>query len=174
MQSTLTAIKDFVLQYNPYFSAGYSDVYMDETKGYIANDKVIFPNDNLGNYFYLRLPHDVGFDYTPASRVDDCSNTPNPTGDVTIVAIVKDANPDKLIQNLLNTISGYNATVRLKGAKYNSANVTLTELGRASKEVKEAALKRLKHTIVSITFTLSVPFTLRRITSNCIIDPCQC
>lgn len=175
IQPTLTAIKDYILQYNTYFGKGFDDVWMDETTGIVAGDKPIFPNDTLGDYFYLRLPNQSRFDYNRVNVVSDCANTPSIVSELTLVACVRKASYDRLVTNLLNTLSSYNADVRFTSVIYRSEDVVLKELARMKKENIEAALKRLgNHTIVSISFALSVSFTLKKVTAGCILNPCVC
>jgi hypothetical protein len=175
IQSTLTGLKDYILSTNTYFGKGFDDVYMDETTGIVANGGAIFPNDTLGDYFYLRLPNQSRFDYAAINRVTDCSNTPGVVSDITLVACVRKASADRLMTNLLNTISSYNDDVRFVTCQYRSEDVVLRELGRLKKENIEAALQRLgNHTIVSVNFSLSVSFQLRKVSSGCILDPCKC
>jgi hypothetical protein len=171
IQSTLTGLKDYIAQKNTYFTTSYDDVYMDETTGIVANSLPVFPNDKLGNYFYLRLPNQSRFDYNPVNRITDCSNTPAVVSEITLVACARNASADRLMTNLLNTISSYNADVRFTTCTYRSEDVVLRELSRMKKENIDAALQRLgNHTIVSVNFSLSVNFTL----TKCILDPCRC
>jgi hypothetical protein len=175
IQSTLTGLKDYILSTNTYFGKGFDDVYMDESTGIVANNLPVFPADNLGDYFYLRLPNQSRFDYNVVNRVTDCSNTPAIVSEITLVACVRKANADRLVTNLLNTISSYNDDVRFVTVQYRSEDVVLRELSRMKKENIDAALQRLgNHTIVSVNFSLSVSFRLRKVSSNCILDPCKC
>lgn len=171
IQPALIALKNYILTANPYFNTGFDDVYMDETKGVVGNDLPVFPNDKIGDYFYLRLPSQVRFNYTAASAISDCANTPNIEAELMLVACVRKADASILMTNLTNTISMYNDSARFTNARYRSEDVVLQELGRMKKENTEAALARLgNHTIVSLSFVLSVPFTL----TKCITDPCSC
>lgn len=172
IQPTLTAIKDYILSQNTYFNKGFDEVYMDEAKGIVADEKtIVFPNDKLGSYFYLRLPSQSRFDYAAASKISDCSNTPDIVSEITLVCCVLKASPDRLMTNMLNTISKYNPDVRFVSCRYRSEDVVMTELARMEKGNIMAALSRLgKHTIISLTFSLSVGFKL----SKCIVDPCSC
>lgn len=176
LKTKLTAIKNYILEHNTYFAHGYDNAWLDEVNGGVSlGEKVLFPNDTLGSYFYLRLPNQVRFDYVVSSRIDDCSNTPNVTGDVVLVASVKKGNADTVITNLLNTISSYNGLVQFGSAVFQSEVVVQQELRGLSKESIRAALARIgNNTIVSLTFRLSSEFRLRKVTANCIIDPCSC
>lgn len=176
LQSKLTAIKNYILEHNTYFAHGYDNAWLDEANGGVSlGEKVLFPNDNLGNYFYLRMPNQIRFDYSAAARIDDCSNTPSPTGEVVLVASIKGGSPDKLITNLLNTIGSYNAELRFSSAVYQSEVVVQQEMRGFKKETVNAALARIgKNKIVSITFAVSTEFRLRKVTSGCILNPCEC
>lgn len=171
IQSSLTALKDYILAQNTYLNKGFDNVYMDEKTGTVANaDGEVFPNDTLGNYFYLRLPNQSRFDYTVASRISDCANTPNIVSEITLVACILKGSEDKLMSNILNTLSKYNADVRFTTAMYRKEDVVSRELARLSKENILAALSRVKGTVISVSFTMSTNFQL----SKCIVDPCNC
>lgn len=171
IQSSLTALKDYILTKNTYFHKGFDNVYMDEKTGIIAGDgSEVFPNDTIGNYFYLRLPNQSRFDYTQAARISDCTNTPNIVSEITLVACIIKGSEDKLMSNILNTLSKYNADVRFITCMYRKEDVVSRELARLSKENILAALSRVKGTVVSVSFTMSTNFQL----SKCIVDPCIC
>jgi len=176
IQETLTSLKDFILQYNTYFRQGFDNVYLDETTGIVEAGKPVFPNDTLGNYFYLRLPSVSTFDYNPVAAISDCSNTPLLVSDVTLVACVLDSDHDRLMANLMNTISSFNANARFTQCRFRSEDVVLAELARMPAEKRTAALARIgKHTIISVTFSLAVNFQLRSVKkADCILDPCKC
>lgn len=175
IQTSITALKDYILTWNTYFTNGYDDVYMDENTGIVANDKPVFPNDKIGDYFYIRLPQQTRFDYTAASTINDCSNTPMLDAELTLIACMRNASADILMTNLVNTISSYNDAVRFISARYNSEDVVLQELSRMKKEKVDAALSRLgNHTIISVTFRMLVNFKLRKVSADCILNPCVC
>lgn len=175
IQSTLTAFKEYILDTNTYYSNGFDDVYLDETKGIVAGKEIVFPNDNLGNYFYLRLPNSFRFDYSAISRISDCVSSPAITGEMTIVACVRNGNADNMVTNLLNTVVTYNGSWRLRGVMYRSEDVVIRELARMSKENISAALSRLgNHTIVAVNFEIDVEFRLLKMSPSCILDVCSC
>lgn len=171
LKSTVDSIKDYIIQYNPYFKKGYSDVYLDEKTGIIHNSKPIFPADNLGDYFYLRLPNKVQFDYAREFQISDCISGAGIRASVILVAVVKDADPDKLIQNLVNTLQTYQ-NVNVNSAIYLTEDVIIQELAKTSEETIMAALQRMKSTIVSLTFTILTPYQFKKL--SCIENPCKC
>lgn len=175
IQSTLTAFKEYILSTNTYFSKGFDDVYLDDTQGIVAGKETVFPNDKHGNYFYLRLPNSFRFDYNTISRVTDCASSPGITGEVSLVALVRNGNADNIVTNLLNTIVNYNSVWRIRSAMYRSEDVVLKELAKMGKDNIVAALARLgNQTIVSITFEIDVEFRLRKMSTTCILDVCNC
>lgn len=164
----LIQIKDYILETNLYFDRGFSDVYLDEKRGIVHNNNVVFPMDTLGNYFYLRLPSVVRFTTRPQDKISDCLYGFSINAPVILVAVVKDADADKLMTNLLSTLASQ--SVSIQSAIFESASVVLQELARTKTEIQDAALARIgKHTIVSISFTLDSQF----IPSNCIVNPCK-
>lgn len=166
----LTDIKNAILQYNTYFDKGFTGVYQDERKGIVHNENVIFPMDTLGNYFYLRLPSVVRFTTRPQDKISDCLYGMSVNAPIILVAVVKDADPDKLVKNLLYTLATMN--VSIQSAVFDSASVVLQELSRVSSSVQDAALARISnHTIVSIAFTLDSVFIPQKL--NCITNPCK-
>lgn len=156
---------------NTYFDNHFSDVVFDETTGYILSDQTpAFPNDTLGNYFYLRSPRNWGFQSVPIA--DGVVGT-NVSGQVILVAYMRDADPDKLAANLINTIRGLSCSghdVALLSATAQAETVILQELANLSAENQETALQRIGEnvTLVSVTFTYNTDYPY----STCIVNPC--
>lgn len=175
-QSRLNSIKDFILEHNTYFNTGYADVWIDSNTGVVSNNtKTVFPSDNLGNYFYLRLPNKVGFIYNKDFKVSDCTDGIATKTDVVLVAVIKNNNPDALLDNLIATIRNYRETkLQIKSAIYQPAYVITEELKETSKETQSAALKRLNlsNAYVSITFEMAEIVISNKL--NCIEPPCEC
>lgn len=169
--SELEAIKDRILEYNTYFDQGYSDVYQDPVKGIVHNDLPVFPSDSLGNYFYLRLPDSVRFTPSADSRINDCDTPLNMNAVVLLVACVKDADPDRLMSNLLITLQKTD-NVTVTAGVFDSARVVLNELARVSEATQKTALARLDDiTIVSLSFSLDKIFQPQKL--SCITNPCR-
>lgn len=170
---SLENIGEFILKYNTYFDNVFTDVVQDETTGIIHNGEAIFPNDTLGNYAYLRLPKNIRFDYSSAYAIAEGITTPGLLTDVILVACVRDADSDVLLNNLLNTISACNQTIRLTNAIWQPEVVITQELALIPKENIGAALQKLdmNYTIVGIGFTVTNNYSLLDL--SCITNPCK-
>lgn len=174
LQQQLVKLKDFILTNNPYLNTGYSEVYQDVETGHIASaKKIVFPADNEGDYFYLRLPNQLAFDYNPAYNVTGSQSGVALAAKITLVACMRKANADKLCENLINTIRNYPQDLKLTGAIYQPEDVVMQELGKVKKEVMIEALKKLPSNmaIVSISFILVDPMGYQPL--KCITSPCS-
>jgi len=171
-------LRDFIKLKNPCFQTGYANAYKDSlTSGIYAKTekgiKSIFPNDNDGNYFYLRS--DPNATFNSKTGLTDCGIGRFNFDDrlsVYLVAIVRDADSYALIENLRNTallFGGANAIPT--GAMWQRENVVITEMQGFEPEEVSKALQRLKkETIVRITLQFNTEF----IPNTCLIDPCKC
>lgn len=178
-QRQLNSIKEHILQYNPYLTQGFNHAWQDEQNGEVYAQKgkefvAVFPNDSLGDYFYLRTPQKVSFSESKEFVISDCYKGTGMIGQVVLVAMVRDADADGLLNNLINTVQLYdNETIALNSAVYQNEFVVIQELAKMSKEAMEAALARIKPnmTMVSITFTIKAPFRYRKL--SCMTKPCK-
>lgn len=158
----------YILEANPYFDNGFDDVYQDETTGIVHNSQPIFPNDTLGNYFYLRLPNNIRFDSSNIYQLEECANTPAKVYDAILVACVADSNPNTLLNNLLSTLAKF-GDIGFGSASVQSEVVIRQELQKMSKESIDKALQNKPDiSIVSIQFTYTETMQL----NNCIVNPC--
>lgn len=171
------ALRDHIMKYNKYFSTGYANAYKDTETSAIwcrVEDglKSIFPDDRVGNYFYLRNDPSISFmpqtgltDYGPTSATFDDRQT------VYLVAVVSDANEYELIANLRNSCLMYKPlNVVPVGAMWQRENVVLHEMAGFDDDEKMAALEALTNeTIVRIELRVSKEF----IPSLCINDLCK-
>lgn len=164
LKAKLKHISDYILAQNTYFDAGYSDVYKNENGHILSGETPVFPADNLGDYFYLRLPQAVTFDLVTPQ--EDCQFSYNANGAITLVAFVMNADADTLLHNLANTLQGYGTTVRLSRGVYQSEVVVLQELDKENAVNVLANLDK-DMTIVSITFNVVQPVSLRCVTKPC-------
>lgn len=175
-QDRLDSIATFIMEHNVYFDRGISNVWLDETTGYVSDDETaVFPADNLGDYFYLRLPKNIDFVYDRAHKFADCVDGIGAKSQVILVAVIKDGSADQLIENLINTLRNYReATVIVKSAIYQAAYVILQELRFINEENREAALQRIPQgsSFVSITFEITETVLAHKL--NCIVNPCTC
>lgn len=172
-------MRDFILENNTYFNKGYSEVYQDDITGVIygfenGTPKHIFPNDGDGDYFYLRLPKSVSFDYNSHYKIDDCQAGLGLKTSVILVACVRDADSSKLFNNLIITLRNYKTVdMSIKTGLFQSVEVIMQELSKVSPETKIEALKTHdgSYTIVSLTLEATVALMPRNI--DCIINPCK-
>jgi hypothetical protein len=165
LKAKLQHIANYVLAQNTYFNSGYADVYKNTEGQILSGETPVFPADNLGDYFYLRLPNNVTFLTTPG--LDDCTPGYDVRGEVTLVAVVTNADADALLHNLVNTMQRYGREVSLTRGVYQREVVILQELD------KENAIRALGNldidtTIVSLSFNL-----VNNVSLNCITNPCQ-
>lgn len=164
-KAALSDIRDKILTANTYFAQGFSDVYSDNTKGIVNAEAIVFPSDTLGNYFYLRLPKSITFN----NGLGDLT----PTMSIILVAIVRDADADKLLTNLLQTLLNQCQSVGITAANVIREDVLRTELqGILDAKGIEAALARLNNfTLVSVSFTYATEIMKKPLT--CIVNPCK-
>lgn len=163
-------LAQYILDSNTYFDEGFEDVYKDDVLGIVHNEEPVFPADNFGNYFYLRLPNNVNFSYTEAYAEAMGENKPAKVYNLVLVACVRNADPEVLLDNLIVTLSNFKHDVNIQQATIQGNVVINEELSNMSADNREAALKRkpADMTIVSLSFSFS-QITL----INCIQDPCK-
>lgn len=169
-------LKYFILDKNSCFDAGFANVYKDETNRIVCkpteNDlSVVFPADNIGNYFYLRNESSIKHEAKPDERLTDGGTQKLSFLDTTtvyLVAIVNHADPYILLQNLINTVMQYrDLNVQPQISNWNRELVVIEELQKVKVEDLQAILKRLKdETIVKLTLTVSKLF----VPSDCIVN----
>lgn len=168
-QTKINELKDYILQYNTYFSKGFADVYQTPT-GIIANSEPVFPADNLGAYFYLRIPDRLSTDFASAYKVDDCDAGFALTAAMVLVACVPQGDRDVLLNNMLTTLQKF-AGVRVTGAISKGEYVIKQELALRDKEEIENAMQNMNTTIVSVLFTFSAIVKPQKL--NCLPNPCS-
>lgn len=167
----LSELTTFILDNNPYFDRAYDDVYQDETVGIVHdNNQPIFPADNLGNYFYLRLPNNIRFDNASQFNLSECLDTPGLVYDIILVAILNNANADVLLHNLLSTLAAFGGNINLTGASTQRAVIIGQELASMSVEMRDKALQNINSTLVSVYFTYTPAFLPTKL--SCITNPC--
>lgn len=176
LQQRLTKLKDFILTHNTYFKTGFDSVFMDSQTGIVNNDKaIVFPADDIGNYFYLRLPSGLGADYGNQYIISDCAKGVGVRYEIILVAIVDGADGSLLVENMLTTLMRYNnEELKITKAIYQAEDVIMQELAKIPKEDKESALQRFstnEYGICSIHFTFTVPFVAQQL--SCIQNPCR-
>lgn len=175
----LIALRDYILAQNTYFDNGYYYAVKDvENKQVMALDGnkivTVFPNDRLGNYFYLRSDGEVKHNIREGERIRDCGAQRIAfldTETVYLVASVINADALTLVNNLRITALAYNGLqVIPASSNYNREIVVFGELTGVEKEDISAALQRLKkETIVRLTLSVNKKY----IASNCIEPVCN-
>jgi hypothetical protein len=167
-------LKQFVLDKNKYFDWGFANAFKDaETQALYVQDgkdrKAMFPNDTLGNYFYLRNEMATRHEVLADERLADNGSQRVVFRDgitVYLVAIVKNADAYLLIDNLRNTAMMYTGmNVVPVQTIWNREQILKEELTGMKKENITPALQRLKNeTIVKLTLQCTKIF----IPGNCI------
>lgn len=105
LNSLVENIKDKILEKNPYFTNGFTRVTRSTEKGLVLKGDVpVFPSDDLGNYFYMRLPNNVSFDNSDYNDIADSIAGVGLSAQVVLVACVNGADPDRLIENIINSL----------------------------------------------------------------------
>lgn len=169
----INALRDYILSKNTYFRNGYVNTIVLD--GAIVSDgEGIFPADNLGNYFYFRLASNIGFDYSNVLDIADNHLSVGMRYDITMVAFVRDADNDLLINNIVATLGNYQQeTLRITKAIRESDFALLEEIKTWSAENRKAAMERIPEdaSIVSVAFSITVPFVFQ--SPNCITNPCK-
>jgi hypothetical protein len=178
-KASLKSVRDHLFATNPYLRAGYSAAWMDDYANKLLalgdNGEVVtvFPQDNVGDFFYLRIPNQVKYEEDSAQNMRECSVGYRTKADIVLVCMMRDADADMLVTNLVSSLQSYDsAYLRVKSAVYQNEYVIAQEFGK-NKNLAEAALARVKKntTFVSITFALEAPF--KYINVNCITKPCK-
>lgn len=171
-------MNDFILKRNGYFSTGFSNAYKDETTStvFARSDKglsPVFPDDRLGNYFYLR--NETTLNFTAKAGVEDCGINRVSFDDrinCFLVAIVDDADEFELINNLRNTLLQFKTLSCIPTAAiWQRENVTINEMqGFDDSEILKA-LENIKPgiQIVRIQFQVNKEY----IPNKCVNNPCK-
>lgn len=178
IKSELIELRDHIAGLNPYFDNGFDYCVKDSNAGAILaftekGKKFIFPEDRLGNYFFLLVDDTIKFSNTQnlsdtgIGKRNQIDNIP-----YSLVAIVNDADEIKLLANLRNTISSFKsrATIVANSANIIRESVVLSLMrGFQKEEILNALTGLKKQTIIELKMTLTLPF----IPNNCITDVCR-
>lgn len=177
LDTDFTALRDFILEHNNYFSTGYANAYKDDNTHAVwvkvgRDYKRIMPADALGNYFYLRNDTWIKHEAKEPERITDTGTHRLgflDTMSVQLVAVVNNADAYKLVLNLRNTVLMYSQlNVVPVTSSWNREQVVSTELAKMKIEDVNAALQRLKdETIVRLALSVSKSY----IPSECINEP---
>lgn len=160
-------LKEHILSLNSYFAKGYDNAFIQG--GVFCHEgrdlKQIFPNDNKGNYFYIRKNGSTEY-----SKIGEKPIIYQDRERMSVICIVNDANPNILISNIRSTLLNF-GDIDVTGAEYEREVILISELKGIGKDKIQHALQRLKsETIVKVDFTLFSTF----VASNCkILNPCE-
>lgn len=170
MTNYLTDITNFILQYNTYFNRGFSNAYQT-ADGVHDGEHVLFPVDTLGDYFYLRPNTPLSITVNERDRITDRAVPMALNASVNLVAMVKNADPVLLVNNLINTLTRFPLPV--SSVVIQPEEVVQQEIGRMGADDLRATLARLHRstTLVSVVFTARLKLPV--IDLNCLPNPCS-
>lgn len=159
----LKALGEYIKDHNPYFANGFTYAWQDTETGQIwaesGGKRPVFPEDRLGNMFYLRITS-IDFQDAEYFPMLNCQSTgTDAVLSIVMVCVVKDADPVLLLSRITNTLALFGAgDIKLLKADVIRESVTLTELNKADEAARRAALQRLKNqAVISINFTFRIP-----------------
>lgn len=175
LAQSLTKLRDFILKYNTYFDSGFDNAVKDDSTGQVNDGtKIIFPADNLGAYFYLRLPKQLQADYSREYIISDPANSIGVKNDVILVAYYPGGDNAKLLENIITTIGRYNdEPLKITKMIYQTDSILFQELSGISKDDLKSALQQFPEdsAICCVHFTFTIPFVFQNL--NCIQKPCK-
>jgi len=165
---------------NPYMNTGFSNVIKDNTTGRIwfehpeSDEKeIVFPNDRLGTYFYIRNEGIMNFTLSPESNLSDCFFGANQFSvpEKIVCVFASRIDPYQMIQNLVSTLGQFQYPITLVNAEWNSDRIIQSEMTGSSSEDIQAALQRGSvYNMVSMNFTMTCPIEM--LDTVCITNPC--
>lgn len=168
----LKRLEDYIMEYNKYFVESFYKVSMDP-KGYIMfGDSPVFPADEFGNYFYLRIPNNYQFDYDKQYILHEGDSNIGIKIPVILIACVHGGDPDVLLENLITTLQQYQPDdIKFTSATSQKEIVIAQELAKIKKENLEAAQQKIDpdYALASISFTFTTPYEFKNL--NCIKAP---
>lgn len=168
----LTGLKETILQYNPYFNKGFDNVYGSAEGIYQSNtEQLVFPNDTLGDYFYIRIPQPISATNIQQTKITDCHSQYAVNTPVVLVAIVRKADRMKLINNLLNTIAAAGGTIRNFTSQ--PETVIINELNGMGADIIERTIANTDKTTAYIAISFDYYVDLPVIDINCLPNPCE-
>jgi len=176
LKQKLADLRDFIILKNPYFDKGFTDVVQDDETGVINdNNEPVFPNDIYGNYFYLRIPQKMQFVYDNVNNMGDNYLGIGVSSKIFLIAYMRSASPDTLIENLITTLGRYQEiTTKLINATYQADTIILQEMsGVKEKGNVQKAIQNfsLDNALISIEFNASIQYTFQQL--KCISNPCK-
>ena len=173
IQEQLNTLQAFILQYNKYFTESFSDVSLSPYTGYIMSGETpVFPNDTLGNYFYLRVPNLTQFSYDKQDMQQEGINPIGLKMPIVLVACVRSAKPDILLENLITTVSQYLPdNIKFVSCTSQKEIVIMQEMAKMPVEEIKDAIKKvdMDYAIASVSFIISSPYKIKHL--SCIKSP---
>lgn len=173
IQNILIQLQQYILLYNKYFSDSYVDVSMQALTGYIMSGQLpVFPNDTLGNYFYIRTPNYTKFSYDKTNIQQEGINPIGIEIPCVLIACVRSADPNILLENLITTISAYLPdNIKLINCTTQQDIVIAQEMAKmpVSEQTATMAKVDLDYAMVSISFVITSPYRIKHL--NCIKSP---
>lgn len=172
----LDVLKDWILEKNKYFNAGFADAWQDPLSGLIAignNERLsVGIDDRYGNYFYIRVNEEIGYSASREQLKDGVIST-DETARCFLIAIVKNALPKELARCLLNSLIRYqDQRIRPVRSIIKRESVVASEMKDIGKESLQYILSNLKDVqVVSIEFQMTTIF--HSINDNCPCEPCE-
>lgn len=170
------ALKNHILKLNGYFTTGFANAFKDTQTSAIytrvnGNLKAIFPEDRLGNYFYIRNEPQATF--TAKLGYEDCGPGRAAYDDrltAYLVAIVQDGDEYEMIANLRNSVLRYKEMFVVPvGAIWQRENVVITEMqGFEDSEILTALTNLKGQAIVRVQLQITKEY----LPNNCITEPC--
>lgn len=161
-----------ILQYNPYFNKGFGDGYLN-TKGVYQSgtEQVLFPNDSLGDYFYLRQLQPTRIVNRPVDKIVDCAASFAIQSNGVLVAYIRKADSTILISNLISTLSFL--SIAVTSVTMQPEVVILQELQGLDPETIAQTIANMDKsvTLISIAFQYYLPLPL--VDLNCLPNPCN-
>jgi len=179
MFSIIDLLKEFILEHNPYFNAGFANVSIDEEQGFVSTqNEVVFPSTSHGDFFYLRYVNPVGLSNATTAFMSEGSYGVGFQITLVLVASVRGADSEILFNNLAATLANYRSQgireIRFTRASEEPVDIVLGELVNMPEASRKASLSRLDReaTLVAIQFTILADLTIQN-KLTCIQNPCK-
>lgn len=177
--SNFDSLKDYILKLNKYYDSAYANAFKDEESSavYVRSGKdlkMVFPDDRIGNFFYIRTEPNMAFQPDRGLATMDCGVGRvgfNDVATIQIVSVLRDGNALEMINNIRNSLMAYpNFNIIPIAAIWQRENVVLTEMSGFDEDVLRRIYARLKdETIVRVTAQITAQY----LPSTCINNPCK-
>ena len=161
MKELIDGIIKYILDNNSYYNGGFT---ADRTEV-----KKIFPNDTLGNYFYIKIPDSINVRNSNHYAVNDCSTAAGVEMQSKLVAVIRGGNAYIATENIVATLQALQ--LRVTGLALNKEVVIDAEISD-SEERKHAKARADGFTIISVNFVINYIFKPKDL--KCLTSPCTC